>query len=604
MAETKLSLVIDAVDRTKQAFTSASNGLDGLKKNAENLEPTFKKMAAVGTVAFGAITAVVGTAIKASAEAEAQLARVDAIIENIKPDGLNDFGGSMELAKQKARDFGLELMKVGGISDELGAESFARLLQQTGNVGKAMDGTRLAADLATAKQLDLGTATTIVSKVMAGNVGILGRYGIVVDQNATKEEAMAKMTETFGGQYEKYGKTMEGRTKVLSESFGNLKESIGDAFKVDNFKGLDFLIPQLEKMTKWASENPATIRTITFLGLAITGLIAAIGTIGLVIPKVIEGFKLIVLGIQGVGTAFTFLATNPIALFILAIIALIAAIYLIVKNWDWLKAQTISIWNSITGFIMGAIDSIKNWFVTKFDELGNWLSGWWNGLSESTRGWILLFGNILTGGLLFIITWIMANWETIKTVTIQTWNTISGAIQKTWNDLMAFIMPVLKFFSDAISKAWTAIKDALLPVWNGIKNAFSDMWEGMKTAVKDASDWIMKKLQPLLNALDKVANFGGGVVKSAGSAISSVGKSLYNALSVKDAVIDPSGRVITTDPQDYLIATKNPSGLLAGAGAGVNINLTLSGNTFMGREGIASQIGDEIANIIKKQIRI
>jgi hypothetical protein len=62
-----------------------------------------------------------------------------------------------------------------------------------------------------------------------------------------------------------------------------------------------------------------------------------------------------------------------------------------------------------------------------------------------------------------------------------------------------------------------------------------------------------------------------------------------NVRSVNDAIISPKGDIITTHPDDYLIATKTPGSL---GGGGVTVNIT--GGTFYGLDDMAEQVGDAI----------
>ena len=70
--------------------------------------------------------------------------------------------------------------------------------------------------------------------------------------------------------------------------------------------------------------------------------------------------------------------------------------------------------------------------------------------------------------------------------------------------------------------------------------------------------------------------------------------------SVNDAIISPYGKIISTHPDDYLIATKDPQSL-AGSG-GITVNIT--GNSFMGRENIAEQIGNDLMKIVKQNMKL
>lgn len=59
------------------------------------------------------------------------------------------------------------------------------------------------------------------------------------------------------------------------------------------------------------------------------------------------------------------LLTNPIGLVILAIMALVAAVWLLVENWDWLKKKSQEVWDAIWGKVKEIVNKIKN----KWNEL-------------------------------------------------------------------------------------------------------------------------------------------------------------------------------------------------------------------------------------------
>lgn len=72
--------------------------------------------------------------------------------------------------------------------------------------------------------------------------------------------------------------------------------------------------------------------------------------------------------------------------------------------------------------------------------------------------------------------------------------------------------------------------------------------------------------------------------------------------SVDDAVISPSGNVVSTSPQDYLIATKNPSSLARGRGGMTNI-VHVKNNEILGEDDVGRKIGGAILDEINMNNR-
>jgi tape measure domain-containing protein len=110
-----------------------------------------------------------------------------------------------------------------------------------------------------------------------------------------------------------------------------------------------------------------------------------------------------------------------------------------------------------------------------------------------------------------------------------------------------------------------------------------------------AWEFIAEKVNAAIEPLQKFYNLAKKAFDLVGGLPGRIGKGISNVLSVDDAVISPSGKVITTHPEDYVIATKNPQSLFASsAGAVININ----GGTYLS-EDAAEMLGDKILNRLK-----
>lgn len=354
MADRTLTLVIEGQNKSGSALNEAAKQVDGFKSKIESWEPQFKKMAAVGTVAFGAIAGAASLTIKAYAESQKQLTIADTTIKSLSETALATMGGSFDEAAQKVRQFGSAMQALGGIADEEVAIGVTRLTQITGDYAKAQDAARIAADLATFKQIDFSTATDIVGKVLAGNTGILARYGVQLKEGATAEEAMAALAAKTSGQYEAFGKTIEGQNKIMLESFGDLKENIGAALTPAFQKAFEAIQPILQKILEWTAANPELTANIILIAGAIAGLVAIIGTLGLVLPPIIAGFGLLL---------------SPIGLVMVAIFALIAAGVALYKHWDTVKGKAKEIWDGIKAAFKVAIDGMVLLFQPLIDKI-------------------------------------------------------------------------------------------------------------------------------------------------------------------------------------------------------------------------------------------
>jgi len=132
-------------------------------------------------------------------------------------------------------------------------------------------------------------------------------------------------------------------------------------------------------------------------------------------------------------------------------------------------------------------------------------------------------------------------------------------------------------------------KDALIQIDKEIQDAnIASVEETKKTALEKMKDMI-SALQKAWNDSKDGYNIISLTLRTASSAVAGSG-----SRSVNDAIITPRGDIITTHPEDYLIATKKPHDLVGGKGITINI----SGNTLLD-ERAASKIGDMIVKRLR-----
>lgn len=181
----------------------------------------------------------------------------------------------------------------------------------------------------------------------------------------TSQRIADKQLDNFNGAMTKLGSAVEGA-----------QISIGSAF----IPALTALTGALNKVVDWFNGlSESTKQTIAI----IAGLTAAFTLIGgtlLIfigfIPSIIAGFgslmtvvTTVTTAVKGFGAALTFLTANPFTLVIAGIAALVAAIVLIVKNWDTVKATTLSVWSAIQSFLTTTWNSITTAFTGTMQKL-------------------------------------------------------------------------------------------------------------------------------------------------------------------------------------------------------------------------------------------
>jgi hypothetical protein len=250
-------------------ITGDARGLTRAYGDAEKATGRFgKKIGAVGKVAGGVAVAGVGllaVGLKKSVAAAQEAEKVQAQLEaQLKASGISYRDNAAAIEETVGG-----LSRMSGLDDEELTSAFTTLVRASGDAQASMKQLALVADLARAKNMDVGTSATIVGKVMAGNTGVLSRYGIVLEKGASATEALGVLQQRFSGQAKAYGDSTAGAQDKVSVATENLQETIGSK-----------LLPVWNKMLIWAAAQMPKISAFfqTHSG-TINKVLSAVGTV-------------------------------------------------------------------------------------------------------------------------------------------------------------------------------------------------------------------------------------------------------------------------------------------------------------------------------------
>jgi hypothetical protein len=193
-----------------------TSGLSRGLKGAGSGLARFGKLAAVA-IGVG-VTAELYKSVKAAAAAEKS---TQALRGQLKSLGLS---GDVERLQNQFTQLATTL----GVDDEAASRAFTTILRLTGDSTKAMDGLNLALDLsANTGFADLEKNAMNVGRAMNGNTRLFKQFGITVDENTTKQEALAIVSKRVQGQAEAFGGSATGSFQRFNEALENLRENIG-----------------------------------------------------------------------------------------------------------------------------------------------------------------------------------------------------------------------------------------------------------------------------------------------------------------------------------------------------------------------------------------
>jgi hypothetical protein len=174
-----------------------------------------KAIAAIG--GFAAVAATIYKSVEAASEAELAQTKLATALGHVSA-ALNDQAAAMQ--------------KTTMYEDDTVTAAQAMVAAFTKNEDSIRRITAAAADLASAKGMDLVSATELVTKSVYGETNALGRYGIAADGAAGStqrlEGLMKNLNAHFGGQAAAQARTFSGAMAYMKNQFDDLLESIGE----------------------------------------------------------------------------------------------------------------------------------------------------------------------------------------------------------------------------------------------------------------------------------------------------------------------------------------------------------------------------------------
>lgn len=390
-------------------------------------------------------------------------------------------------------------------------------------------------------------------------------------------------------------------------------------------KALDWLTPKLEAFIAWAHENPELIK----------GIAIALGVLSAAI--------FVAAAAQWVMNSA--LLASPITWIIIGIGAIIAAIVLLIANWDsvwpvlvgawdaivaawnvaweWIKGFFSGLWESVTTFVAGIPDAIMNFLSGAWDTISGFFTWMWDGLVNFITGipdmimnglgtlWDLLgqtwaaaweaIKAILYGalvGLLFIligipqIAWkfLTELWNDLPAIWAAVWNGITTFFSNVWNGLVNTVKSIGSAAVNFAVSMWNAIPGLWNSIWNGIKSFFANAWNGLLSTASSIGSSIVSFISNLWNSIPGLWNSAWNGIKNL---VTSAMSGLWNGVKeIGSSMLDWFRNL----PQNIINMFSNAGSWLVNAGKNI-ITGFLNGlkSAFTDVQNWVGGIGDWIA---------
>lgn len=229
------SLTFDILARDR-----ASDKFDKVGRSAGGATDKLKKFAKVGALAVAAGAVVAGKALFDMAKGAIE----DEKAQGVLATSMKNAAGANKQQVKQIEAWITAQGKAKGIADDELRPALSRLVQATGDVGKAQKLTALAMDVSAGTGKSMTTVTEALQKAQNGSLGGLSRLGVATKDAEGKTKSLEQVTRDLAnlheGQAAKAAGTTEGKYKRLKVMFDETKETIGAK-----------LIPVAEKLGTW-----------------------------------------------------------------------------------------------------------------------------------------------------------------------------------------------------------------------------------------------------------------------------------------------------------------------------------------------------------------
>lgn len=391
MAESReLNLILKLKDQV-------SNDLKGISGQLDKMQPAFKAMAAVGTTAFVGVSAAIYKSTQSAVSAQEIFNKFDVVFgdvgkeaEAVAQDLRNNFG----LAESSAKDL---LSSTGDMLTGFGMSGDAALdLAEKTN--------KLAVDLASFTNIEGGAerASRSLTKALLGESDSAKELGVVIidkdvkakieamkaageftNETERQQKALATLaialeqSKNAVGDFARTQDSVANQQRVLKERTKELSETLGVTFIPLMADVLEAIAPVIKNLTEWINKNPELAKNILIVTGAVSGLVAIMGILGIMLP-----------GIIATGTAMGVMFTtliSPVGLIVAAISILIAIGVLLWKNWDVVQKKTKEIWESIAEFFSSIGESIKKNIEEVWGSITDYFGSVWDDIKSGAK---------------------------------------------------------------------------------------------------------------------------------------------------------------------------------------------------------------------------
>lgn len=326
--------------------------------------------------------------------------------------------------------------------------------------------------------------------------------------------------------------------EVINENKDSIQEGLSSAMNE-----VKFVISSLGKVIRWCADNLGFLVPVL---KAVAGGFVAFNGISKIMPLIngIAGGLMSVIKVVRVIVAI--LAANPI---LIAIMAVVAGIYLLVTHWEEIKEVAIEVWTAVSEFISETWDGIVNAVTGFIDRVSALISD--------------LYENIIT------------------------------TLRPILNDVTQIFNGITDFLTGVFTGNWDLAFSGLVQIFTGYFDIIRNVAEGVLNWVQDKLQWAADAIQGIRDTGSAIINGTAGKLVGDGNATGTEywqgGLTYVNENQRGEIINLPNGSQVI--PHDESLKQ------LASSNGGVTVNMTIQGNVI-GNEAFMNECGKHITEKI------
>lgn len=562
MADTQLDIIVKLVDEASEKLKEIKSGVkdvgnasDDTNKKTESNFNSFIKSAAIAAAGMYALKKAFDFAsagVDAYIDASKKMANVNTILQN-----MGTSVAELEPLLSQLSDTALGL----GFDNEAAELSFAKLYQILGDIAQASEAVSVAMDLARAKNIDLETATKSITLALDGSGAVLNQYDIALKDGATAMDVLAAVHDKTANSAKNFAATTAGAMEITKVASGEVDEAVGQKLAGSFLK--------VEQAMTALKNNEAFL-----------DFVEGVATL---IAMLIEGFGLFVTTLGEQWDAVKILTSSALDFLDTSLTLFIDTLYEIFTAWIDAISST---WELITTTFESSLIFISDLWTNT-----------WQAISDFFSTIIAKVQSVFTLGMAFINSLWNTTLNTVYSVGIGIFDLISGAASNFWDTLNSFF----EIGTDAVSSVWSN-------AWDGIYNTVTGVWESIKDTIASGINWVIEKVNALINQINSVTDrvglptiptlspisfAKGGVVKSYAN-----GGLVYAAQGFQPKGTDTVPAMLTPGE---MVLTRDQQKALGGMGS---IVVNINNPVVMSEDDIVEKIGDPILKVFKQHFAV